>query len=310
MSLWWRAECASIDHPKLLKLSDAMHRAWYTLMCVAAANDGALPPTEDIAVRLRMNKAKVAEWITKLTQAGLFDNVDGVFTPHNWTKRQYKSDKADPTAAERMKRYRKNKPRNGVTDESHRNDRNGTVTGLRPEAEAYSEAETKQSRADASAPIDEDLKKREAGLKAGIFAHFASRGLALPLNMDRCLLWLTQGYAAGTVLAAVQAVLKRGKPVSTLEYFDGAIRDAHAKTTIAAVPQVVSIQEFVIEGTLEWACWDRHMRETTGRGSPVTDNRDDAGRVRRGWFRPSKVPPGYDEATGEKLETDSRERVA
>lgn len=76
MSLWWRAECGSIDHPKLLKLSDSMHRAWYTLMCVAGANGGALPPTEDIAIRLRMNKAKVAEWITKLVQADLFDNVE------------------------------------------------------------------------------------------------------------------------------------------------------------------------------------------------------------------------------------------
>jgi hypothetical protein len=137
MTLWWRAYTASIDHPKLLKLSDAMHRAWYTLMCVASANDGILPPAADIALRLRLKPAKVAEWITHLVRAELFDNEDGVFRPHNWQKHQYKSDVTDPTAAERNKRYRDKK----------RNERNATVTHKRPEAET--EAETEQSRAEA-----------------------------------------------------------------------------------------------------------------------------------------------------------------
>ena len=311
MSLWWRAENGSIDHPKLLKLSDAMHRAWYTLMCVASANDGALPPAEDIAVRLRMNKSKVAEWITKLVAAELFDNIDGVFVPHNWVKRQYKSDTSDPTAAERMKRFRKNKKRNSVTDETERNDRNGAVTVIRPEAEAKPEADSEQSRADAGAPIDEDLKKREAGLKTGIFAHFASRGLTVPPNMDRCLLWLTQGYAAGTVLTAIEAVLKRGKPVSTLEYFDGAIRDAHVKAPTPSL-QIVSNKVFVVEGSIEWGAQQGHARETTGRGTPVIDEKDSDGRLtgRRGWLFDSLVPPGFDEATGERLPPKNDEAAA
>jgi hypothetical protein len=92
------------------------------------------------------------------------------------------------------------------------------------------------------------------------------------------------------------------KAVSTLDYFDAAIAEDHAKAPAApAGPQIVSIQEFIVEGTLEWSAWNLHLRETTGRGSPVTDNRDEHGRIRRGWFRPTVFPPGYDEATGEKL---------
>lgn len=107
---WWRAYDSSIDHPKLLKLSDAMHRAWYTLQCVASANGGVLPPTDDIAARLRMKPAKVAEWITSLVKAGLIDNNDGVFRPHNWDTRQYLSD----SSKERVKRHREKRSALGL----------------------------------------------------------------------------------------------------------------------------------------------------------------------------------------------------
>ncbi len=220
------------------------------------------------------------------------DEAGGVFTPHNWNARQFKSD----VSTERVKRFR-NKERN-VAKRLHE---------TAPEAE--SEADTEQSRADAPTAVDDDLKRRQAALGAGIGALFASRGLPLP-DVRRCELWLLQGYAVGTVLAAVEAVLKRGKAVSTLEYFDGAIRDQHAKAPAPAAPQVVSSQEFIIEGTLEWTCWDQHLREKTRKGSPVTDKTGDDGRSYRGFYRPTKFPPGYDEATGEKLAPKSDEEAA
>lgn len=302
---WWRAYNNSIHHRKLLKLSDAMHRAWYTLQCIASENGGDLPPADDIAVTLRIKDTKVAEWITYLVKADLYENVGGTFRPKNWDRRQYKTDATDPTGAKRAKSYRDRKrdERNasrGVT-------RDGAVSSERPEAEA--ESETEQSRADGRAPIDEDLKRKVAALQAGISAHFVSRQLKIP-NLNRCHDWLADGIAAGTVLAAVEGVLKRGTKPATLDYFEGPVRDAHAKAPPAASPQLVSMQEFIIEGTLEWTCWDRYLRETTGRGSPVTDNRDEAGRFRRGWFRPTRVPPGYDEATGERIAPPESENAA
>jgi hypothetical protein len=259
MSLWWRAECGSIDHPKLLKLSDAMHRAWYTLMCVAGANGGALPPTEDIAIRLRMNEAKVAEWITKLVKAELFDNIDGVFVPHNWTRRQYKSDKTDPTAAERQKRYRRNK-RNGVTGVTECDDSNA----LRPEAEAEPKADSEQSRADAGAPIDEEFGKKLSALTVSVRLAFSTRGMPTP-PLNRLTLWLQQGYAQGTILGAVDRVLKRGRAISTLDYFDAAIQEDHAKKPVSppkAEPEIDRSNWFIIvEGTLEHTCWNIIRKE-------------------------------------------------
>jgi hypothetical protein len=137
MSRWWRAEDTSIDHPKLLLLSDAMHRAWYTLMCVASANGGELPPVEHVAARLRMKPGQVAAWITHLVTAGLFDNDDGTFRPHNWNKRQYKTDVTDATNAERQKRYRN----------AHRNGSNA-VTDKRPETEQIQNTETEAEKKD------------------------------------------------------------------------------------------------------------------------------------------------------------------
>jgi hypothetical protein len=269
MSRWWRAEDTSIDHPKLLRLSDAMFRAWYTLNCIASANDGVLPAADDIAIRLRIKPTKVAEWITKLVTAGLYDNDDGIFRPHNWDKRQYKSDVTDPTAPERMKRYREKK----------RNYRNATVTVKRPEAEQ--KTDTEQSTADAR-ELDEIGLKQEGLLRMAFTVECASRPKAPDMSIIRT--WLLDGIGMGTISQTVPPILRRKLDMVSLSYCDAAVREAHGKAPTAAGLQVVSQQEFIIEGTVEWSCWDRHLRETTGRGSPVTDNRDEAGRLRRGWL--------------------------
>lgn len=286
MSRWLRINEDCIDHPKLLKLPEALRWQWVALLCVASKNDGVLPAIDDVALCLRVPEAKAAEFITKLVKARLIDKEGEHFVPHNWTKRQFKSD----SSTERVKRFR-NKKRNvsdGVSE---------TVTETAPEAEA--EAETEQSRADAGALNDEDLKRRSTAIGAAVSALFLGRQLPIP-NLARCEHWLREGYAQGTILGAVEAVLKRGTKPSTLDYFDGAIKDAHAK----AAPEnlkVVSNKVWVDYGTLEWSCWDRES--PGGRGWPIIEQKDADGRRtgRRGFNFDYIVPPGYDEATGEKL---------
>src|ERR1035438_3653428 len=103
MSRWFRFYDDTINHPKALKLSDRLYRVWVGLLCVASKNDGQLPSMEDCALLLRLQPERMAEALVCLVGAGLLDRDEtGSLAPHNWDKRQFKSD----VSAERTKRYR------------------------------------------------------------------------------------------------------------------------------------------------------------------------------------------------------------
>jgi hypothetical protein len=298
MTHWWRAYDDAIDNPKLLKLSDSMHRAWFTLQCIASANGGVLPPTADIAVRLRMKPAKVAEWLTKLVHARLIDNKDGVFRPHNWDDRQFQSD----TSTDRVKRYRDRKRNASSTVTCNVSE---TANETAPE-QSRAETDSEQSRANART-LDETGLKQEAALKATFTASCLGRSTIPDMAIIRT--WLLDGISMLTISTTVPALLKRKTDMASLAYCDKAVREAHAKQPDPVLVEKYLNQEFVIEGTMEWSCWEQHLRATTGRGSPVCDQKDASGRTtgKRGWPRPSLVPPGYDEATGEKLAPKSED---
>lgn len=293
MTHWWRAYDDAINHPKLLRLSDAMHRAWFTLQCIASSNGGTLPPADDVAVTLRIKPAKVKSWIDALCKAELMDEAGGVFTPHNWHARQFKSD----VSTDRVQRFR-NKTKHAK--------RNVSETSNETPPEADSETDTEQSRAPPAA-IDEDLKRKAAALGAGVGALFSARNQPIP-NLGRCEHWLRDGYAAGTILAAIEIVLKRGKTISTLEYFDGAIRDQHARAPdlqlVRSSPKVLIRQE-----TDEFTCWDQYTREKTGRPLQVYKQVGADGRECFGVLRDSPYPEGYNDF-GERIEPNSDEAAA
>ena len=100
---WLRLYSDSIHHPKLLKLSDRMHRTWIGLLCIASENDGRLPSIEDCALLLRLPPERMAESLVALVGARLLDRDETGVSIHNWASRQFRSD----GSAERMKRHRK-----------------------------------------------------------------------------------------------------------------------------------------------------------------------------------------------------------
>ena len=55
------------------------------------------------------------------------------------------------------------------------------------------------------------------------------------------------------VLTAIEKVLKRGKPISTMEYFDGAIRDEHAKPPmpVSGTAEVVDLSRINWDATVK-----------------------------------------------------------
>lgn len=100
MSRWWRAYDEALDDPKLQRMGLELVGAWFNLMCLASRHDGRLPAIDDVAFALRTTKTKAAGIVTRLVGAGLLDESETGFAPHNWSARQYKSD----VSTERVKR--------------------------------------------------------------------------------------------------------------------------------------------------------------------------------------------------------------
>jgi hypothetical protein len=112
MTHWFRVYDDVVDDPKVQRLEPLLFKALINLWCLTSTNDGVLPPIDEIAFKLRMNRQKARRVLDALKAAGLFEDDERGTHPHNWKGRQYKSDVGDSTAAERMRRYR-NKQRNG-----------------------------------------------------------------------------------------------------------------------------------------------------------------------------------------------------
>lgn len=224
MANWFRFYDDAVNDPKIIEIADDLFRAWVNVLCIAAKNDGVLPEMKHVAVVLRVKPTKAAALVTRLVAAGLVDNYNGVFAPHNWQGRQFKSDDSGPRVKKHREKLR-NAKGNGECNVTPSDNGNAL------EAEEK-KTEGEQSRADASAPVNLDLEKRVGALMLQIEGLFRAHGQTVP-KLDRCPHWLNSGYQPGQITKAVEKVLKRGKPISTLEYFDGAIKDEHAAPQIA-----------------------------------------------------------------------------
>lgn len=135
LSRWFRFYDDAVNDPKVQRLTADMFRAWVNLLCLASKNGGAIPKS-DIAFALRVSEKGARAVIDCLIERNLLEDRGDVVAPHNWDGRQYKSDVTDPTAADRQKRYRKN--RNA--------DRNATVTVTPTRTDTESDTETEQKK--------------------------------------------------------------------------------------------------------------------------------------------------------------------
>lgn len=158
---WWRAYDEAVDHAKLLLLTDAQHRGWFNLMCLASAYGGTLPEMKVLALKLRMKPAKVQALIDALVAAVLLDKDEAGYHPHNWNGRQYKTDVTDPTNAERQQRYRN---RHRVTANTVTPTVTEGVTAKLPETEAETERK-KDAEPSGSPPKNDEAELFERGKK-------------------------------------------------------------------------------------------------------------------------------------------------
>lgn len=102
MSRWFRFYDDTINDPKTLKLSDKTFRIWVGILCAASKNDGKIPSFDDLVILLRISASKLQPELEKLIAAELIDHNDDGMKPHNWDRRQFKSD----VSTERVKRFR------------------------------------------------------------------------------------------------------------------------------------------------------------------------------------------------------------
>jgi hypothetical protein len=150
MTRWFRVYVDLVDDPKVQRLDAALFKVLINLWCLASANDGALPPIDEIAFKLRMKREKAQRVLTELRAAGLIDDDQRGARPHNWDKRQFTSDGSTP----RVKRFRER--RRNVSSAA-------SETG--PESETEAEAERKTPSQGSMNPTDEalaDVNRRAA----------------------------------------------------------------------------------------------------------------------------------------------------
>lgn len=107
MSRWFRFYTEALNDPKVQKLDGETFKGWVNILCLAAQNDGKLPPLEDVAFALRVTENAARTLVERLSNGGLIDRLNGgrngvTYAPHGWDERQYKSD----TSTDRVKRFR------------------------------------------------------------------------------------------------------------------------------------------------------------------------------------------------------------
>jgi hypothetical protein len=105
---WFRLYSDLINHPKYLSLPDSAKLFWIEFLCAYSQRNSGLS-LEELKIILRRRRDYLKKNLSSLVAAKLLDEDDievGKYSPHNWLKRQFKSDTLDPTAAQRMRKYR------------------------------------------------------------------------------------------------------------------------------------------------------------------------------------------------------------
>lgn len=131
---WFRFYDEAINDPKVLRMAPEMRWQWVAMLCIASQSNGKIPADEDVSLLLRTPVSQAQEILAEFVSRGLLDRGrDGRLEPHNWRKRQYKSDLSTP----RVKQFRK---------------RFKAVAGTPPETETDTEAETDKTNTLSAAP--------------------------------------------------------------------------------------------------------------------------------------------------------------
>ena len=291
MSRWFRFYSDVVDDPKAQMLSPEMFKHWVNVLCIASKHDGELPAIAATAFILRLAEPKAAGILAKLYAAGLLDKTEKSFKPHNWDGRQFKSDKPDETAAERMRNYRERKRNAGhVTPSVTRNvtedvTRNVTEDVTRNVTVPRAETETETDIVDAG-DARASLVSKEALELADDLLVISGHDLDfVPPGWCgaglRVQTWLSQGWHPEIIRAAVKsaATRKRGQKAYSVDYFQNAIAEEVARQS-APLPVVevkpadkITVSKHAKTGTFDEAYHNVLDKLNAGFGGPAPEER-------------------------------------
>ena len=265
MSRWFRMYCDVLDDPKVQKLPAPLFKSWVNLLCLAGRNDGKLPPADDIAFALRIGDDVTRDMLRDLTDRGLIDDADGL-APHNWSERQFKSDK-DENATER-KRAQRERDKKGENQDISANvtdnvTRDIPVTSHPPEQSRTEQKQIRAEQTDDRAAACVEIGKRVTDMM-GVTDDPRWLG-----NWSIVSVWLAQGFDAEldilpTVAATVERLKRTGKPMpGSLKYFSKAIEENHnARKSTGQSPAQKATQEFYSakKGSQQHRAWLTYYR--------------------------------------------------
>lgn len=145
---WFRMYAEAVDDDKLRLL--AYEDRWHFVALLCIKTQGVLDePNPElrlrrIGVKLGLASLELEAAMDRLTAVGLIDR--DTWEPIKWEERQYKSDSVDPTAADRMRRFRERKK--AATDEIGvtvtRNERNDTAIDTESDGESDADTDTEK----------------------------------------------------------------------------------------------------------------------------------------------------------------------
>jgi len=233
MARWFRFYDEALNDPKVQSLSPALFKQWVNILCVASQRNGCVPFVEQLAFLLRISEERAGKVIRDLIDCGLLHDAEHGYSPHNWDKRQYKSDASN----DRVKRHR---------ERSRNADCNVTVTP----SETDTESDTEQSREERAADAPPSGKpeqghllplpaKQSSDLKEQIFGPclewLAQHARPLkPADKHRPLVgrWLKEWGDAAVLDAFLRA--RKESPLEPVAWIEGALRAGDRKNGKAA----------------------------------------------------------------------------
>lgn len=224
---WFRAYTEMVDDEKLRLL--AFEDRWHFVALLCLKGQGILDGDDPllmrkVAVKLGLDMRTLEEVIRRLAEVGLIDSK--TLQPLAWESRQMRSD-ADPTNAERQRRYRARKNAESVSNGESNALRNASITQLEEDTDTEEDKEkNKPAPAARARPfsvadlvamgVDEQVaseflvirKRKRAPLTSlafdGIRREAGRAGITLDAALRKCVERGWQGFEASWVLSGAR----------------------------------------------------------------------------------------------------------